>query len=115
MLARKMLPTAGAGNKVAKAGGFRKLVEEGRVWLPLGRAWAEELVEECLSFPSGAHDDFVDVGSLFGRAMQDMANGPMASVREERDAPLTPFTYEWHERMLAMEKAGEGDRRARFE
>lgn len=115
VLARKMLPTAGAGNKVAKAGAFRKLVEEGRVWLPLGRAWAEELVEECLSFPSGTHDDFVDVGSLFGRAMQDMANGPMASVREKRDAPLTPFTYEWHERMLAMDKAGEGDRRARFE
>jgi len=114
-LMRELLPTAGAGNKVAKAGAFRKLVEEGRVWLPIGKDWAEELVDECCAFPGGAHDDFVDVGSLFGRAMGDMANGPMASVGVIREATLTPFTYEWHERMLAQDKAEAGNKRARFE
>ena len=31
----------------------------GVVWCPPTR-WAEEVVEECASFPSGDHDDLVD-------------------------------------------------------
>jgi phage terminase large subunit-like protein len=31
----------------------------GRVWVP-NTHWAEELVEEVASFPSGEHDDLVD-------------------------------------------------------
>lgn len=107
-VSRKILPTAGAGNKVAKSGAFRKLVEENRVWLPIGEAWAEEFVKECCAFPGGAHDDMVDVGSLFGRAMDVMMNASGAGVAAEREKSLTPFTYEWHERMLAMEVAEKG-------
>ena len=44
---RTLLKTAGQGNKVMKAAGFKKLVEENRVWLPVGAAWAEKLVEQC--------------------------------------------------------------------
>jgi phage terminase large subunit-like protein len=31
----------------------------GRVWVPQ-TSWAEEVVEEVASFPSGEHDDLVD-------------------------------------------------------
>lgn len=115
MIARKLLPTAGAGNKVNKASAFRKLVEEGRVWLPIGEDWAEELVSECCAFPGGSHDDLVDDGSLFGRAFDLMTNAAGASVAVAREETLTPLTYEWHERMLAMESAEKGERGGYFE
>jgi phage terminase large subunit-like protein len=33
--------------------------ESGMVWTPETR-WAEEVVEECASFPNGEHDDLAD-------------------------------------------------------
>ena len=35
------------------------LLESGLVWSPDTR-WAEEVIEECASFPAGEHDDFVE-------------------------------------------------------
>ena len=35
----------------------------GRVWAP-NTHWAEEVIEEVASFPSGDHDDYVDSTSL---------------------------------------------------
>lgn len=112
---RTLLPTAGQGNKVAKAAGFRKLVEEHRVWLPIGADWAERLVEQCCAFPGGAHDDMVDAMSLFGRGQDQMLNAPGAARPAEREKTLTPFTYEWHERMMAAEAADKARRSELFE
>lgn len=114
LVARELLKTAGMGNKVAKSGGFRKLVEEGRVWLPTGADWAESLVNQACGFPGAAHDDKVDVMSLFGRAVDQMANGAKAPLATERRI-LTPFTYEWHERMLADDAAERRELAERFE
>lgn len=108
---RTLLKTAGQGNKVVKAGAFRKLVEERRVWLPIGAPWAEHLVDQCCAFPGGSHDDAVDVGALFGRAQDQMLNAPGAVRPEEREPVLTPLTYEWHERMM-RDEAAERRRRA---
>ena len=112
---RTLLKTAGQGNKVVKAGAFRKLVEERRVWLPIGAPWAEHLVDQCCAFPGGAHDDAVDVGSLFGRAQDQMLNAPGAARPEEREPTLTPLTYEWHERMMRQEAAEKARLREEFE
>lgn len=112
---RTLLPTAGQGNKVAKAAGFKKLVEEHRVWLPIGADWAERLVEQCCAFPGGAHDDMVDAMSLFGRGQDQMLNAPGAARPAEREKTLTPFTYEWHERMMAAEAADKARRSELFE
>jgi phage terminase large subunit-like protein len=35
-------------------------VERQRVWLPLKKKFAAELLQEALEFPKGAHDDAVD-------------------------------------------------------
>jgi len=35
------------------------LFSSGVVWAP-NRAWAEEVIDEIASFPSGDHDDYVD-------------------------------------------------------
>lgn len=114
-LPREILPTAGQGNKVAKSGAFRKLVAERRVYLPIGRPWAEELVAECMAFPNGSHDDFVDAAALLGRGMDKMLNAEGATAAAEREKALTPFTYEWWERQEAYHKREAAERAAYFE
>jgi predicted phage terminase large subunit-like protein len=46
-------------DKIARLNAVSDLFASGRVWVP-NRQWAEELVEEVASFPSGEHDDLVD-------------------------------------------------------
>ena len=46
-------------DKIARLNAVSDLFASGRVWVP-NRHWAEELVEEVASFPSGEHDDLVD-------------------------------------------------------
>lgn len=47
-------------DKVARAHVVASVVERKRVWLPLKKKFAAELLQECLEFPKGAHDDAVD-------------------------------------------------------
>ena len=52
--------TPSRGNdKIARLNSVADIFASGRVWVP-NTAWAEELVEEVASFPSGEHDDLVD-------------------------------------------------------
>ena len=52
--------TPSKGNdKISRLNAVSDLFASGRVWVPETR-WAEELVEEVASFPSGEHDDLVD-------------------------------------------------------
>lgn len=52
--------TPSKGNdKIARLNAVADIFASGRVWVPETR-WAEELVEEVASFPSGEHDDLVD-------------------------------------------------------
>jgi predicted phage terminase large subunit-like protein len=46
-------------DKIARVNAITDLFASGAVWAPDTR-WAEEVIEECAAFPSGAHDDFVD-------------------------------------------------------
>lgn len=52
-------PHKGSGDKIARLNACADLFASGRVWVPETH-WAEELVEEVASFPSGEHDDLVD-------------------------------------------------------
>ena len=52
--------TPSVGNdKISRLNGIADIFASGRIWVPQTR-WAEELVEEVASFPSGEHDDLVD-------------------------------------------------------
>lgn len=46
-------------DKVARVNGITDLFSSGFVWAPRTR-WADEVIEECATFPNGDHDDFVD-------------------------------------------------------
>jgi predicted phage terminase large subunit-like protein len=47
---------------VARAAAVSPLIEAGNVYLPHPQyaPWVSDLIEECASFPNGAHDDQVD-------------------------------------------------------
>ena len=52
--------TPSKGNdKLARVHAISPLFESGMVWAP-EESWAEELIEECASFPNGEYDDLVD-------------------------------------------------------
>ena len=52
--------TPGKGSdKIARVNAISDLFASGFVWCPDTR-WAEEVMEECASFPNGDHDDLVD-------------------------------------------------------
>jgi predicted phage terminase large subunit-like protein len=56
--------TPGKGqDKISRLNAVSDLIASGKVWVPQTR-WAEELVDEVASFPSGEHDDLVDATTL---------------------------------------------------
>ncbi len=62
---KKQLPAVlpwkiGGRSKLARVEASLPYFEGGNVFLKAGAGWAEALIEEAASFPSGAHDDQVD-------------------------------------------------------
>ena len=55
---QEFTPTRG-NDKIMRVNSISDLFASGKVWIP-NTSWAEELVEEVASFPSGEHDDLVD-------------------------------------------------------
>ena len=55
---QEYVPSKGS-DKIARLNAVADIFASGRVWVP-NTHWAEELVEEVASFPSGDHDDLVD-------------------------------------------------------
>jgi len=51
-------PSKGS-DKIARVNAISDLFASGFVWCP-NKRWAEEVMEECASFPNGEHDDLVD-------------------------------------------------------
>jgi predicted phage terminase large subunit-like protein len=55
---QELVPSRG-NDKIARLNAVADIFASGKVWVP-NTNWAEELVEEVASFPSGEHDDLVD-------------------------------------------------------
>ncbi len=55
-----VLPVKVDRDKIARASAITPLIESGRVLLPESAPWVSDFIEECSSFPVGAHDDRVD-------------------------------------------------------
>jgi len=51
--------TNNPNNKMARLNAISDMFASGIVWAP-GKSWAEEVIDEVASFPSGEHDDYVD-------------------------------------------------------
>ena len=51
-------------DKVSRVYAASPMIESGRIWLPSGKPWADDLVTELLQFPNAAHDDQVDAMTM---------------------------------------------------
>lgn len=55
---------ASTKDKGARGRAFQAWAASKRIVFPLGRTWAERVVDQCVSFPTARHDDAFDVCSL---------------------------------------------------
>jgi len=86
--------TPSRGNdKIARLNAVADLFASGRVWVPDTR-WAEELVEEVASFPSGEHDDMVD--SMSQALLRYRKGGFIRLESDEPDAPRAKRKREYY-------------------
>jgi predicted phage terminase large subunit-like protein len=78
--------TPSRGNdKISRLNAVSDLFASGLVWIP-NLHWAEEVMEEVASFPSGEHDDYVDSTSL--ALMRFRKGGYVRSLLDEEDSQL---------------------------
>ena len=77
--------TPSKGNdKISRLNAVADIFASGRVWVP-GTRWADELVEEVASFPSGEHDDLVD--SMSQALLRFRRGGFIRLDTDEEDEP----------------------------
>ena len=51
-------------DKVSRVHAITPILESGRVWMPRGKDWSEDLFAEAIQFPYGRHDDQVDAMAM---------------------------------------------------
>jgi predicted phage terminase large subunit-like protein len=88
--------TPGKGqDKISRVNAVSDLFAAGIVWAPQ-RRWAQEVIEECNDFPSGANDDLVDSTTL---ALLRFRQGGF--IRLPSDEPEDDFLYKYGRRKAA--------------
>ena len=97
-------PVPPKGSKISRANAATILLEQGVIYYPDGRAWADELIEECASFPNGLHDDLVDAtvyGLLFLRRLF-MLETPEDEDPDEDETTEKPIVRSYARRQSRM-------------
>ena len=85
---------AGQSNdKIARLNAVSDIFASGRVWAP-NTQWAEEVIDEVASFPSGEHDDYVDTVSL--ALMRFRRGGFIRTTLDEEDEQVYPRKREYY-------------------
>lgn len=68
-------------DKVARAHSIVPLFAEGVIWAPI-TTWSSEVIDECCTFPKGAHDDYVDSATQAIRWLRDQGLAERSQERE---------------------------------
>jgi predicted phage terminase large subunit-like protein len=94
MLKRKiggLVPVQPEGGKIARVSAVAPEIEAKNVYLPEGKAWVQDFVEECAAFPKGANDDQVDAMS---QALNRLQYRFVSKPKHERSGFYTPTEEE---------------------
>ena len=79
--------TPSKGNdKHTRVNSVSPLFESGKIWAPKDMEFAQEVIEECASFPFGDHDDLVD--SMTQAVMRFRQGGLIQHPEDYKDEPL---------------------------
>jgi predicted phage terminase large subunit-like protein len=91
-----VLPFQPDRDKLARAHAVTGIIERQRVWIPLKKKYAAELLQEALEFPKGAHDDSVDamvMALLYLRRRYELTQETVS--RPEQFSKRRPFRSYW--------------------
>ena len=91
--------TPGKGqDKISRVNAISDLFSSGVVWAP-DRRWANEVIEECNDFPSGANDDLVDATTL---ALLRFRQGGFIRLPSDEEDEIPGFRGYNHKRLYAL-------------
>lgn len=76
---REPIPSAGKGDKPARARSFQGRAAMGMVHLPKNAPWFSDLMAELMRFPADP-DDQVDTLGMIGRMLDDMVGGELPTA-----------------------------------
>lgn len=74
-------------DKETRAWALTSLFESGRVYIPDGKPWADQLVEQAAIFPHGRFDDMIDSSML---ALERLAKGYFVTAEGDEGPDDTP-------------------------
>ena len=86
--AQEFTPSRGQ-DKISRLNAISDIFASGKVWAPATR-WADEVINEVASFPSGRNDDFVDAVSL---ALSRFRSGGLISSAKDKDMDDDLWSY----------------------
>jgi predicted phage terminase large subunit-like protein len=87
--------TPSRGNdKHVRVNSVSPLFESGKVWAPMHEHFAQEVVEECASFPFGDYDDYVD--SMTQALMRIRQGGLIRHPEDYQDEPIPKRKIEYY-------------------
>jgi len=81
-------------DKHSRVNAVSPLFESGIIWAPTDEEFAQEVIEECASFPYGDHDDLVD--STTQAIMRFRQGGFVQHPRDFKEDPLPPTDREYY-------------------
>jgi predicted phage terminase large subunit-like protein len=70
-------------DKASRGRAFQGRAHAGLVAFPGGQDWAERVINQCVAFPGGAHDDAFDVMSWMGLAIDEAHSAIVRPVAKE--------------------------------
>ena len=82
-------------DKVARVYAASPIMEAGRLWIPKGKKWSDDLVEELIRFPNAAHDDQVDALTMAVHYMKESWHITHPDAPEWDDEPRGEKNTYW--------------------
>ena len=82
-------------DKVSRAYAASPIMEAGRLWIPRGKKWSDDLLEELIRFPNAAHDDQVDALTMAVHYMKESWHLTHPDDPEFEDEPRSEKSTYW--------------------
>ena len=82
-------------DKVSRVYAASPIMEAGRLWIPRGKKWSDDLLEELIRFPNAAHDDQVDALTMAVHYMKESWHLTHPDDPEFEDEPRSEKSTYW--------------------